>query len=80
MRVTELVLGFKCPLRLSLVSTLLVVPPLAPLAIVRVSVLAIILISVIVLFLVTFLPKRSVAVKVTVISPLGTMHKLAGAV
>ena len=42
MRVTELVLGFKCPLRLSLMSTLLVVPPLAPLAIVRVSVLAII--------------------------------------
>ena len=41
-RVTEVVLGFKCPFKLSLVSTLLVVPPLAPLVIVKVSVLAII--------------------------------------
>ena len=40
MRVTEVVLGFKCPFKLSLVSTLLVVPPLAPLVIVKVSVLA----------------------------------------
>ena len=39
-RVTEVVLGFKCPFKLSLVNTLLVVPPLAPLVIVKVSVLA----------------------------------------
>ena len=42
MRVTEVVLGFKCPFKLSLVSTLLVVPPLAPLVIVKVSAFALI--------------------------------------
>ena len=42
MRVTEVVLGFKCPFKLSLVNTLLVVPPLAPLVIVKVSALALI--------------------------------------
>ena len=56
---------------LSLSNTVIVVlPPLAPFAIVTLSVLAFICAKVIVRVSLTALPKRSVAVKVTVTTPL----------
>ena len=54
-----------------------VVPPLVPLVIVKVSVLASICTKVIVLVWVTVLPNKSVAVKVTVTTPL-LLHRSAG--
>ena len=63
---------------LSLSNTVIVLlPPLAPLAMVTLSVLAFICAKVIVRVSLTALPKRSVAVKVTVTTPLW-LHKLAG--
>ena len=76
--VTELVLVTTLPLSLTPVSTLLVVPPNAPLGTLRVVgvTVSVIVANVITLVPLTTLPKASVVLKVTVTAP--TLHRLDG--
>ena len=69
-----------CVPNLSLSNIVIVLlPPLAPLAIVKLSALAFICAKVIVRVSVVILPKRSFATKLTVRVPLGTLQKSVGA-
>ena len=79
--VTELVLGLATPPKVILGTTLLVVPPVAPLgtlSAVGVTV-RVIVPKVITLVPVVTLPKASVVVKVTLTALPLTLHRLAGA-
>ena len=78
--VTELVLGLATPPKVILGTTLLVVPPNAPLGTLRVVgvTVSVIVAKLITRVPLTTLPKGSVVLKVTVTAPPVTLHRLDG--